>query len=76
MDPMFTEEIKEASNFSPVRGAANKSQLTEEWVKEAKRVASKAVVLKAHFRSADFERFGFTRRVRPNTKFHFGVINL
>lgn len=76
MDPMFTEEIKEASNFSPVRGAADMGQLTEEWVEEAKRVARKAVVLKAHFRSADFERFGFTRRIRPNTKFHFGAINL
>ncbi|WP_033541056.1 class I SAM-dependent methyltransferase [Planococcus sp. CAU13] len=74
MDPMFTEEIKEASNFSPVRSAANMGQLTEEWIAEAKRVAVKAVVLKAHFRSEDFERFGFTRRVRPNTKFHYGAI--
>lgn len=75
MDPMFTEEIKEASNFSPLRPAADSGQLTKEWVDEAKRVARKSVVLKAHFRSADFERFGFMRRVRPNTKFHFGSIN-
>lgn len=74
MDPMFTEEITEASNFAPVRSTANMGQLTEEWVAEAKRVAKKAVVLKAHFRSQDFEKFGFTRRVRPNTKFHFGSI--
>ncbi|MCM3611004.1 class I SAM-dependent methyltransferase [Planococcus sp. MERTA32b] len=74
MDPMFTEEIKEASNFTPVRSSADMGQLTNEWVQEAKRVAKKAVVLKAHFRSQDFERFGFERRVRPNTKFHYGVI--
>lgn len=74
MDPMFTEEIKEASNFIPVRSRANMGQLTKEWVDEAKRVAKKAVVLKAHFRSQDFENFGFHRRVRPNTKFHYGVI--
>lgn len=74
MDPMFTEEITEASNFTPLRGPANHGQLTEQWVAEAKRVARKSIVLKAHFRSQDFERFGFNRRVRPNTKFHYGVI--
>lgn len=75
MDPMFTEEITEATNFTPLRGPANDGQLTDEWVREAVRAARKSVVLKAHFRSADFEEFGFTRRVRPNTKFHYGVID-
>ncbi|MFD1030806.1 class I SAM-dependent methyltransferase [Metaplanococcus flavidus] len=74
MDPMFTEEIKEASNFSSIRSSAHRGQLTDEWMEAAKRAARKAVVLKAHFRSQDFEKFGFTRRVRPNTKFHYGVI--
>ena len=74
MDPMFTEQITEASNFAPLRSNADHGQLTAEWVEEAKRVAKKSVVLKAHFRSNDFEAFGFKRRVRPNTKFHFGVI--
>lgn len=74
MDPMFTEEIKESSNFTPVRSSADMGQLSDEWMKEAKRVAKKAVVLKAHFRSKDFDRYGFERRVRPNTKFHYGVI--
>ena len=74
MDPMFTEEIIEASNFTPLRGPADQGQLTELWMAEAKRVARKTIVLKAHFRSQDFERFGFTRRIRPNTKFHYGVI--
>lgn len=75
MDPMFTEEIRESSNFSPLRPAADSGQLNVEWVQEAVRVARKSVVLKAHFRSSDFERFGFARRVRPNTKFHYGVID-
>ncbi|MBZ5202622.1 class I SAM-dependent methyltransferase [Planomicrobium chinense] len=75
MDPMFTEEITEASNFTPLRGTANNSQLTGEWVKEAVRAARKSVVLKAHFRSVDFEKYGFVRRVRPNTKFHYGFID-
>lgn len=76
MDPMFTEEIIESSNFSALRGPADRSQLTEQWVREAKRVARKTVVLKAHFRSQDFEQFCFVRRVRPNTKFHYGVISM
>ncbi|MFD1862698.1 class I SAM-dependent methyltransferase [Planococcus chinensis] len=75
MDPMFTETIQEATNFSPLRPAADAGQLDWTWVEEAKRVAKKSVVLKAHFRSEDFERFGFSRRVRPNTKFHYGVID-
>ncbi|ANU24827.1 hypothetical protein BCM40_07080 [Planococcus donghaensis] len=76
MDPMFTEEIAEATNFTALKGLADSGQLTEQWVTEAKRVARKSIVLKAHFRSHDFEQFGFVRRVRPNTKFHYGVISL
>ena len=75
MDPMFTNEISESSNFRPVRTAADTGQLTKRWVDEAVRSAKKSVVLKAHFRSVDFEAFGFNRRVRPNTKFHYGVID-
>ncbi|MGK7378179.1 class I SAM-dependent methyltransferase [Planococcus sp. 1R117A] len=75
MDPMFTEEISEASNFKPIRASADNGQLTAEWVAEAVRTARKSVVLKAHFRSSDFETFGFNRRVRPNTKFHYGAID-
>jgi len=75
MDPMFTEEIAEASNFTPLRATADVGQLTPEWVEEAVRTARKSVVLKAHFRSPDFEAFGFKRRLRPNTKFHYGVID-
>lgn len=76
MDPMFSEAIGESSNFTPIRQAAVHGGLTEEWVTQAKRVAKRRVVLKAHFRSTDFEEFGFERKIRPNTKFHFGVIYL
>lgn len=75
MDPMFTQVINESSNFKPVRSSADMSQLTGVWVDEAMRVSRKSVVLKAHFRSGDFETYGFERRVRPNTKFHYGVID-
>jgi 16S rRNA (guanine1516-N2)-methyltransferase len=41
---------------------------------EALRVAKKRVVLKAHYRSPLFERYGFQRMTRPNIKFHYGVV--
>lgn len=56
MDPMFTEEIKEASNFTPVRSSANMGQLTEEWVAEAKRVAKKIGCFKSPFPFRGFRK--------------------
>lgn len=76
LDPMFEETIEESANFRPLRRAGVHDLVSEEWMKEAKRVAKHRVVLKAHFRSEIFEKFGFVRYERPNTKFHFGIIML
>lgn len=76
MDPMFDEIIEESNNFEALREVGNHMSLTQEWVDEAKRVAKKRVVLKAHFRSPLFERFGFEQRVRLTSKFHYGIINI
>lgn len=75
LDPMFEEVIEESKNFQPLRQAGLHDTVSDEWIEQAKRVARKRVVLKAHFRSPLFERFQFNRTVRPNTKFHFGVIS-
>ncbi|HEL2048565.1 TPA: class I SAM-dependent methyltransferase [Streptococcus suis] len=75
-DPMFSEEIKESQNLSGLSTLANRSRLTEEIVSEAKRVARKKLIIKAHFRDQVFEEFGFKRHVRPNQKFHYGEIIL
>ncbi|HFI2437659.1 TPA: class I SAM-dependent methyltransferase [Streptococcus suis] len=75
-DPMFSEEIKESQNLSGLSGLADRSRLTEEIVSEAKRVARKKLIIKAHFRDRVFEDFGFVRHVRPNQKFHYGEIIL
>lgn len=75
-DPMFSEEIKESQNLSGLSTLADKSRLTEEIVSEAKRVARKKLIIKAHFRDQVFEEFGFKRHVRPNQKFHYGEIIL
>lgn len=74
MDPMFETSITESVNISPLRALGIQDALNEEWVEEAKRVAKKRVVLKAHFGSPWFEQFGFEQIKRPNTKFHYGFI--
>lgn len=76
LDPMFDEIIEESSNFQALREVGVQDSLTEEWVAEAKRLARKRVVLKAHFRSPLFEQFGFKREIRLSSKFHYGVIDL
>ena len=73
---MFEEVIEESSNFQALRAAGIHDALNVEWIEEAKRVARKRVVLKAHFRSTVFEQFGFKREIRLSSKFHYGVINL
>ena len=76
MDPMFEEVIEESNNFEALRDAGEHFTLTAKWVEEAKRVAKKRVVLKAHFRSNSFDEFRFTRDIRLTSKFHYGVIQL
>ncbi|WOV82887.1 class I SAM-dependent methyltransferase [Sporosarcina jeotgali] len=74
LDPMFSQTISESTSFAPLRQAGVHGSLTEEWVAEAKRVARKRVVVKAHFSDPVFGEFNFTQLIRPNTKFHFGFI--
>lgn len=73
MDPMFEQLIEESTNFEALRHAGSHISLSAEWVAEAKRVAKKRVVLKAHFQSQWFEQYGFKRDLRLTAKFHYGV---
>ncbi|MBK3495104.1 class I SAM-dependent methyltransferase [Viridibacillus sp. YIM B01967] len=76
MDPMFEETIEESTNFQPLRQAGLHEGLSDEWMEQAKRVAKKRIVLKAHFKSDLFERYGFIHDVRLSSKFHYGVLEL
>lgn len=76
MDPMFEEVIEESSNFQTLREAGVHESLSNEWVEEAKRVAKKRVVLKAHFRSPLFEKYQFKQLTRLTSKFHYGIIDI
>jgi len=73
---MFEEIIEEANNFEALRLAGEHVTLTDEWVNEAKRVARKRVVLKAHFRSEWFAKYQFTQLTRTTAKFHYGVLDI
>lgn len=76
MDPMFEEAIEESNNFEALRLAGEHVTLTDEWVQEAKRVAKKRVVLKAHFRSEWFMKYHFQQYERVTAKFHYGVLEV
>lgn len=76
VDPMFSQEIKESDNLDGLKPLANYTALSEDFLKECRRVARKKIIIKAHFRDKVFEEFGFIRHVRPNQKFHYGEIIL
>lgn len=72
IDPMFSAPIEESSNFTPLRQVGLKTSLTAEWIEQAKRVCKRRVVVKDRFDSPVFDKFNLERKIRPNTKFHFG----
>ncbi|MCM3599881.1 class I SAM-dependent methyltransferase [Robertmurraya korlensis] len=74
IDPMFEETILESDGIRALAELAVYSEVREEFISEAKRVARRRLVLKDHFRSKRFEQFGFSVMKRPSAKFHFGII--
>ncbi|MFJ7933892.1 class I SAM-dependent methyltransferase [Sporosarcina sp. NPDC096371] len=74
MDPMFHAPIVESSNFTALRQVGFHSELSQHWMEQAQRVCKRRVVVKDRFDSSVFKQFNMTRKIRPNTKFHFGYI--
>ena len=64
-DPMFSETIKESENLQAIKPLANGSRLTEEWLKEAKRVAREKIIIKAHFRDTVLKNLVLNARFGP-----------
>ena len=48
IDPMFTTPANSDAGFAALRSLADHDQLSEEWVSNARRVARRWVVVKAH----------------------------
>ncbi|MFT4414123.1 class I SAM-dependent methyltransferase [Fredinandcohnia humi] len=74
-DPMFEEGIDESVGIKGLRHYAIYSSLSDQVIEDALRVAKKRVVLKDHWKSNQFEKYGFTVFRRKTAKFHFGVID-
>lgn len=75
-DPMFEEQIDESNGIEQLRFLSVHQEITEDIIKEAKRVAKKRIVLKNHYKSSSFEKLGFHVYKRKSAKFHFGVIEI
>ena len=73
-DPMFENPIVSSKGIEALREKACYDILTDKAVKEAMRVASQRVVLKAHYQSALFSTLGFHVIKRKTAQFHFGWI--
>lgn len=74
-DPMFQKKV-DSDGLSGLKQYSHYGDFSEKVFDEAKRVAKKRVVLKDHFQSARFEKYGFHVQVRRSSVFHYGVIEL
>lgn len=74
-DPMFELKI-EAEGINAIRKMALYSDIDEETIEEAKRVAKHRVVLKDHWQSTRFHRFNFHVYKRTTSQFHYASIEL
>lgn len=73
-DPMFHFHLAESNGISPLRNVAIYDELTEKIISDAKRVANHRVVLKDHWQSERFDKFGFIVHRRKTAKFHYGYL--
>ena len=73
-DPMFESEIEESNGISPLKHIATYSSFHDQIFEEARRVAKQRVVLKDHWKSDKFDKYGFTVQKRKTAKFHYGVL--
>ncbi|MBO9129364.1 class I SAM-dependent methyltransferase [Bacillus sp. 165] len=74
LDPMFDESILESDGIRGLKHFALYDDITEAIIAEAMRVAKRRVVLKDHFRSPRFQKYGFHQLIRRSSKFHYGFI--
>ncbi|WP_027084812.1 class I SAM-dependent methyltransferase [Cohnella panacarvi] len=75
-DPMFERPIESSTALAPIRSQAHMEPLTLDSVREAVRVARKAVVLKDHRDSGQFARLGFSLARKSYSSVAYGVIKI
>ncbi|MFC0558520.1 class I SAM-dependent methyltransferase [Halalkalibacter alkalisediminis] len=75
-DPMFEQHLSDSTGIRGLKQFACHDDLDEEVITHALRVAKKRVVLKDHFQSARFQRFGFNVIRRQHSAFHYAFIQI
>lgn len=75
-DPMFERPVETSTALAPIRSQAHKEPLDLDSVREAVRVARKAVVLKDHRDSGQFARLGFSLARKSYSSVAYGVIKI
>jgi hypothetical protein len=73
-DPMFEQTVRTSSGIAPLKKLARYTELTDQVVAEARRVARHKVVLKDSPASSRFSAFGFEVQTRPYAPYCFGII--
>ena len=76
-DPMFRHPFTESAGIHPLRFLADPRPVSEEAIREARRVARRRVVLKESSKSLEFARLGFTEfEGGKYSNVRYGVMNL
>lgn len=73
-DPMFDEAILESDGIKALGHIALYDDLNEETIEQALRASKNRVLLKDHYKSKRFEKYGFHVLRRKTAKFHFGYL--
>ncbi|GAE34693.1 class I SAM-dependent methyltransferase [Halalkalibacter akibai] len=74
-DPMFDQHLSGSTGIKGLKQFACHDDLNHQVIAHALRIAKTRVVLKDHFKSERFERFGFNVVKRQHAAFHYGYIN-
>lgn len=75
-DPMFRIPLMDSTSIQPLRSVANPAPLSPEAIREARRVARKAIVMKDHRSAGELERLGFEVMARGSSNIAYGVIRV
>ncbi|WP_100373121.1 class I SAM-dependent methyltransferase [Bacillus sp. FJAT-45037] len=75
-DPMFEQHVERSTGIRGLKAIACHDDLNKETIQQAIRVAKKRVVLKDHWQSERFSRYGFTQIKRSHAAFHYGFIDV
>lgn len=75
-DPMFEQTVGESKHLNPLKQLASFEEINATLINEAKRVASKRIVLKDSHHSPRFEALGFQPIVRKHATHWYGVLEV